>query len=309
MSAVSERRFLVFQSMWAMELRASSGVERAREDSVAMIAAAGFDGVSADWTNRADVRRLSALLKAEGLSAEGLCFPRTVDDLKPILDNAVEFGLHHICAQPDVRPPRLQECIPLLDGWRRLAEEARVPLYFETHRGRMTNDLHFTLDLLDCFPDLKFVADLSHYVVEREMLLPIPDEHQAMLRRILDSAGAFHGRVSSSEQIQLELLFPHNRPWVEQFLDWWGQGFRSWCEAADAGDTLAFTCELGPRPYAVLDRNGEDTTDRWQESLTMMQLVRDVWSKVEADAGTGPRIAAMRRSGHMPQGSRGEGQE
>ena len=68
MSATDTQRLAVLQSLWAMERRHTDGVERSLEENVAMIAEAGFDGVSTDWRNRDDVaRRASAL--AQGRAA------------------------------------------------------------------------------------------------------------------------------------------------------------------------------------------------------------------------------------------------
>lgn len=75
---------VVLQSLWSMERRQTDGIERSLEENIAMIAGAGFDGISAHWTNRADVRRMVGLM-GDGLIAEGMGFPTTVDDLKPIL--------------------------------------------------------------------------------------------------------------------------------------------------------------------------------------------------------------------------------
>jgi hypothetical protein len=270
---------LMFQSLWAMERRHTDGVERSLEENIDLIHKAGFSGVSTDYRNRDYVKRLSGLLKANEMQAEGQCFPTTVDELKPVLEIAAEFGVHHIDVQPDVRPRRLQDCVPLLEGWRRLAEQVDFPVLIETHRDRMTTDLYFTLDLLDCFPDLKLLADLSHFLVGREFAWPVSDENHAMIHRILDNSWAFHGRVASREQVQIEIAFPHHQIWLDLFLDWWGYGFRSWRKRAGADDDLVFTCELGPKPYAITGPDGNDTTDRWREALIMKEKVEQVWAK------------------------------
>jgi hypothetical protein len=213
------------------------------------------------------------------MSAEGQCFPTTVDELKPVLEIATEFGVHHIDIQPDVRPRRLQECAPLIEGWRRLAEDVDFPVFIETHRDRMTTDLYFTLDLLDCFPDLKLLADLSHFLVGREFAWPVSDENHALIHRILDNSWAFHGRVASREQVQIEISFPHHQMWFDLFLDWWEYGFRSWRKRARPDDDLAFTCELGPKPYSITGPDGNDTTDRWREALIMKEKVEELWRR------------------------------
>lgn len=276
------QRILFFQSLWAMERRHTDGVERSVGANVDMIAAAGFDGISTHWYERTKVRELAGLLAGHGMTAEGQCFPQTVDDLARVLEVASEFPPHHLDIQPDVRPRRLQDCIPLLEGWRRLAEQVDFPVYVETHRDRMTTDLYFTLDLLDCFPDLKLVGDLSHFLVGREFAWPVSDENHALMQRVIDHCWVFHGRVASREQVQIEISFPHHRPWVDLFLDWWAYGFRSWRRRAAPDDTLAFVCELGPKPYAISGRDGNDTTDRWQESLQLRDEVRRVWQRVAA---------------------------
>ncbi|MGH7117702.1 MAG: sugar phosphate isomerase/epimerase [Acetobacteraceae bacterium] len=288
------QKLLVFQSLWAMERRHTDGVEHSLEENVEKIATAGFDGISTDWRDRRMVQRMASLLHGAGLTAEGQCFPKTVDDLQPVLENGTAFGLHHLDLQPDVRPHRLQDCIRLLEGWRRLAEEVDFPVYIETHRNRMTTDLYFTLDLLDCFPDLMLLGDLSHYLVGREFAWPISKENHAHIHRILDHSWAFHGRVASREQVQVEISFPHHKMWLDLFLDWWDYGFKSWRMRAGPNDTLAFTCELGPRPYAISGPDGNDMSDRWAEANMLRELVRERWAESVVSGGS------MRRSAEEP---------
>ncbi|AOF93993.1 sugar phosphate isomerase/epimerase [Sinorhizobium sp. RAC02] len=269
---------LFFQSLWAMERRHTDGHERSLAENVAMIADACFDGISAHYTNRVGVTRLNEGIVGTGLKIEGVCFPRAVDDLRLPLELAAEYPVSHINLQPDIRLRRVEDCLPLLDGWMRLAEDAGIPVFIETHRDRMTTDLFFTLDLLDQRPELPLLADLSHFLVGREFAFPVEEENHALIRRILRNTQAFHGRIASREQVQIEISFPHHRPWVDLFLEWWDYGFRSWRSRAADDAKLVFTCELGPKPYAITGRDGNDTTDRWAEALMLRQMVRDLWN-------------------------------
>jgi len=272
------QELLFFQSLWAMERRHTDGYERSRDENIEMIAKAGFDGISAHYTKRSDVVGLNEAIRGRGLKIEGVCFPRSVEDLRLPLELAAEFPVTHINLQPDVRLRRVEDCLPLLDGWMRLAQDAGIPVFIETHRDRMTTDLYFMLDLLDRRPDLPLLADLSHFLVAREFAFPVTKEDDASIRRILANAHAFHGRVASREQVQIEISFPHHRPWVDLFLGWWEYGFRAWRARASEDAKLVFTCELGPKPYAITGRDGNDTTDRWAESLLLRKMVNGLWN-------------------------------
>jgi hypothetical protein len=236
------------------------------------------------FVDPAYAREVTGFLRANGMTWQAQCYPRTVRDLEPVLALVKELGADHLNLQPDVRPYTLEECEPYIEGWRKLACDAGVEMHIETHRDRMTTDLFFTLHLLDRFPDLRFTADLSHYVVGREFAWPVAPEHHAMIHRILDNSWGMHGRVASREQIQLQLNFPQHRDWVELFMGWWEYGFRSWRKRAAPDAKLTFLCELGPPTYAMTGADGYELSDRWEEGLQMKRMIRELWHRVEQEA-------------------------
>lgn len=270
------REFVVFQSMWAMH-NDQGVLPSSLESQLAKIAEAGFDGITDHFYEPVAVRELSRLANSFGLQIEGQLFPQTVDDLQPALEVASQYGCHHLTIQADSRPRSLKQAVRLVEGWQRLAEQVDFPVLVETHRYRLTNDLHFTLDLLKELPDLKLLADLSHYVVGREIPLSPGDDDQQQIQSILRNSWGFHGRVASCEQVQLPISFPQHRPWVELFSEWWRFGIEDWLGRGEVFGSLSFTCELGPPPYAITDRFGHDITDRWEESLLMKDLARQLW--------------------------------
>ncbi|MGE3927356.1 MAG: sugar phosphate isomerase/epimerase family protein, partial [Lautropia sp.] len=130
------QQLLVYQSLWAMERRRPDGQEWSLDEKLAMIRDGGFDGAGVRFFDRDYVRTVTSFLKAHGMTWQAQCYPQTVDDLKPIIEHVREFGADHINLQPDVRPHTIEECIPLLEGWRRLGRDAGIPVHIETHRDR-----------------------------------------------------------------------------------------------------------------------------------------------------------------------------
>jgi hypothetical protein len=130
---------------------------------------------------------------------------------------------------------------------------------------------------------MRLCADLSHFVVDREMREPICDRDQAYIDLVLGRSDCFQGRVASREQIQVQIGFPQHEQWVAIFRHWWKAGMRSWRRRNAADASLIFLCELGPPPYAMTDGDRRELSDRWEEALIIREWVRETWAELEAE--------------------------
>ena len=128
-----------------MERRRADEAEWPLQTQLAMIRDAGFDGAGVRFIDPDFAAGSHWLPARHGMIWQAQCYPTCVDDLKPVLELVARLGADHVNLQPDVRPQRMEACIPLLEGWRRLGEQAGVAVHVETHRDRMTTDLFFTL--------------------------------------------------------------------------------------------------------------------------------------------------------------------
>ena len=95
-----------------------------------------------------------------------------------------------------------------------MADEEGVPVQFETHRNCITNDLFFTLSLLDAVPEMRLACDFSHYIVDREFKLPLSADERGWLSRCIARGDSLQGRIASRQQVQLPLDFPQHQKWV-----------------------------------------------------------------------------------------------
>lgn len=270
-----------YQSLWAMERRQPNTPEWSLEQAFAMAAEAGYHGICIDMGGGdvPTVERAEPLFKQHNLGCTICAFPDSVEALKPVLDMAARLDARFININARYFPFTPAQGAAFVTDSLALCATAGIPAYFETHRLTLTNDLLYTLQLLELVPELDMVADLSHYVVGREMPFPVDDFHNDLIDRILRRSVAFQGRVASREQVQVQLDFPQHQAWVDQFFSWWEQGFRYWRARHDTNATLNFLCELGPTPYAITGPEGYELSDRWQEALLLKDRVAAIWAQ------------------------------
>lgn len=279
------QKLQIYQSLWGMELRSPHVAERTAEQNFQMVADAGFDGMCIDPSvaEIPDLMPLKSPYREYELGCMVNAFPNHEDDMQPLLDFANEFDACTVNVISGVMPIKPEDAVPVVHRWMQEAEEKGMPLLFETHRDGLLNDMYFTLQLMELLPEMRLCADLSHFVVDRELRAPVPERDQQYITTILERSDCFQGRVASREQVQVAINFPQHQEWVEIFRGWWKQGMRAWRSRNSPDASLVFLCELGPPPYAITDGEQRELSDRWQESLQIRDWARDIWAELEAE--------------------------
>lgn len=273
----------IFQSLWAMELRQPGRPERPMEENFAMVAAAGYQGICLDpaVSEIPQTLALQPLFEKYGLRCMINAFPHTKEEMRPLLDAARAMNACHVNTIGGVMPLTVAEGVPVARRWMEDADAMGIPLLFETHRDSLLNDLHYTLRMLDAVPEMRLCADLSHFVIDREMRLPLREADRVHIGQILQRSDCFQGRVANREQVQVQIGFPQHQAWVEQFKAWWREGMCYWRERNADDATLVFLCELGPPPYAMTDSRQRELSDRWQEALTIRGWAEAIWADLQ----------------------------
>ncbi len=245
-----------------------------------MVADAGYHGLAIDLGS-ADIETAYAVhphIVREGLTPLIVAFPKSVAELRGTLRMAKDFGAPFVNVIGQVFPLTVEGAIPVIRRWIEMSLEEEMPIQFETHRNSITNDLFFTLSLLDAVPEMRLAGDFSHYIVDREFRLPLQPWEHALINRCILRCDSFQGRVASRQQVQLQIGFPQHAGWVELFCDMWRSGFADWQSRNPEGD-LVFLCELGPPEYAMTGSDGREMSNRWTEALELKARVEAIWEE------------------------------
>ncbi|MBJ89430.1 MAG: xylose isomerase [Woeseia sp.] len=275
------QKLKIFQSRWAMERRSPNRSEPSDEECFKMVSEAGYDGLCIDPSVEEIPRfkEFAPLYRDYELDCMINAFPFQLSDMQPLYRLARELDAVLVNIIGGVMPIHPEDAVPVIRQW--IQEAGETQILFETHRDSLLNDLFYTLQVIDLVPEMRLCADLSHFVVDREMREPINDRDQGYIETILERSDCFQGRIANREQVQIQIDFPQHQEWVTIFRNWWKEGIRRWKERSRDDATLIFLCELGPPPYAITDSDRLELSNRWDEALIIRGWVEDIWSELE----------------------------
>jgi hypothetical protein len=164
------------------------------------------------------------------------------------------------------------------------------PVFLETHRATITQDMRRTLDMVERFPDVRFNADLSHWYTGAEMTYGDFDAKLAALSPVFDRVGFMHGRIGTTGAIQTQLDL--GGPYLEHHKAMWMACFAGFLKTAKPGDYLSFNPELLPATMAIGERvhwfnyaqtssNGQEKTDRLLDALALWDIAETCFATAQ----------------------------
>ena len=169
------------------------------------------------------------------------------------------------------------------------SEAAQIPLYVETHRATVTQDMWRTVQLVKRFPDLRFNGDFSHWYTGQDMAANDFEATLEFLSPVLDRVRYMHGRIGTSGSIQVDVGdgSAEGQPHIAHFMSLWTRAFEGFVRTAAQDPVPPPRLEIGFAPellppevgYARLvpDSDGvlREEGDRWEQSLVLTQIASE----------------------------------
>ena len=179
------------------------------------------------------------------------------------------------------------EVARLVEATLRASETHRIPIYIETHRATITQDMFRTVQLTKRFPEIRFNGDFSHWYTGQEMVYGDIEAKWRFIEPVFDRVRFIHGRIGNPGCMQVDIGDGTGRKYVEHFREMWTRSFVGFLKSARSGDYICFTPELlGTEAYYARtfpDASGEmiEESDRWQQAKLYASIARECFAEAQ----------------------------
>jgi hypothetical protein len=171
------------------------------------------------------------------------------------------------------------EASRLIESVLQASERWRIPLYIETHRATIFQDMWRTVRFVLRFPEIRINGDFSHWYTGQEMVYGGFEKKLAFIAPVIERVRFLHGRIGNPGCIQvgIDADAPEKPLYVRHFEELWTASFRGFLLSAAPGDRICFTPELlGPEIYYARTfpnhEKNEEESDRWEQSLVLNRI-------------------------------------
>lgn len=258
-------------AMWALIGLPRGGPEWSLDEKFRRVAEAGFEAVEC-WPDEKTGPEIRDTLDRHGLRLGYGARSGDIAEFQVKLRHAVSLGADYANCHVESPYQTDDEIEALVRDLMALSDDVGLPVFVETHRGTVTENLCRVWELVRRVPEVRFCADLSHFAVGSEFTAMTEEN----LAPVLERVSSFHARVSNGQQVQVDVGDGSAGP-ARDFVRFWTIAMSHWKRNAVPGDVLPFVSELGPPTYGIVDAEGCETSDRWEQSLVMRRLGAEAW--------------------------------
>lgn len=186
------------------------------------------------------------------------------------------------------------EAFRIVDAILAASERHRLPIFVETHRATITQDIWRTVQIARKCPEVRFNGDFSHYYCGQELVYGNWENKMAFMEPIFERTGFLHGRIASPGCMQVPIgadlasrpIQAHGQvDYLANFRELWTRAMMGFLRHAIPGDILIFAPELlsGTSYYARVFPNASgqmiEESDRYAQALLLGALARSCFAE------------------------------
>lgn len=260
---------------WSTVPRGDAAVVRAA------IKAAGYDGIQGGDAEAA------AATRAMGLGVAISARFNAASEIAPVVAKWKDAGYE--CATCHLLWGLEDDATvdAIVDEVLNVSAKYGFPLYVETHRATITQDIWRTVQIVKRRPDIRFNGDFSHFYTGSEMRYGDFAAKLDFMQPIFDRVRFIHGRIGNPGCMQVDIGDGTGRGFVDDFRQLWTRSFAGFLKSAKPGDYIVFAPELlAPHNYARVfpgpDGQPREESDRWEQALLYCRIARECFTAAQA---------------------------
>ena len=245
---------------------------------------AGYDGIEVVWPGDEAQRKLLF----EGIKAHPLDFAFLIG-----IWDANDYATHFKSFENNLRAAAATKPLYInchagrdhfsfeqnkafMDLTARVHQETNVPIYHETHRGRILYSAPVAKTFIEKIQELRLTLDISHWCAVHESLLA---DQTVTVDMALKRTDHIHARIGHPEGPQVN--DPRAPEWTNALnahLAWWDKVLDY--KISSGSSLLTFLTEFGPIDYLpALPYTRQPVANQWDINIFMLQLLRKRYSK------------------------------
>ncbi len=268
-SAQSGYSLLIFATNW--------GFSGSWDEFASKIKQAGFDGTELWWpTDEKSRNELFEALNKYKLQVGFLVgsgerdFQKHLAQFQQNLSAAAKAKPVYINCHSGKDFFTFDQSKQFMDFTEKVTKETGVPVYHESHRGRILFAANITRQFIEKISSLRLTLDISHWCNVHESYL---DDQEETVSLALNRTDHIHARVGHPEGPQVS--DPRAPEWntaMQKHFAWWDKVVET---KKKEGKRMTFLTEFGPPDYMpTLPYTHQAVADQWAINVHMMEVLR-----------------------------------